>query len=177
MTLITKSGWESMGTWLLATSVLLARIRFATKCCNSGCTVRSLVATIYELGFDSGYAIELLCKQARSQGKVSCPTNFFSCSDKSPAKHSTPSGSIQIRPSATSMCEKTSVTGNFSCWLCDVSSSRTRTGSGVSRISPRFRALNDAGVSSMSGVILLRSDCSRFLSASLSAVFERRIGT
>jgi hypothetical protein len=33
-----QGGWESMGTWLLPTSAVLAPIRFATKRCNSGCT-------------------------------------------------------------------------------------------------------------------------------------------
>jgi uncharacterized protein YbjT (DUF2867 family) len=41
--------------------------------------------------------------------------------DDIPAKHVTPSGRIQTRPSATSTYLKTSVTGNLSCWLCEVS--------------------------------------------------------
>src|SRR2546425_6854453 len=53
--LITSStclGWESMGTWLLFTSTVLASMRFAAKRSKSGWTVRSSVATIDQLGFD-----------------------------------------------------------------------------------------------------------------------------
>jgi hypothetical protein len=39
-------------TWLLAVSTVMAPMRFARKRCSSGCTVRSLVATMYQLGFD-----------------------------------------------------------------------------------------------------------------------------
>jgi hypothetical protein len=41
----------------------MAPIHFATKRSNSGCTVRSLVATMYELGFDlQAVAFHLLGK-------------------------------------------------------------------------------------------------------------------
>ena len=43
---ITRLGFESMGTWLLLTSYVLAPMRFAMKRCNSGRTVRSFVATM-----------------------------------------------------------------------------------------------------------------------------------
>src|SRR5713101_4453830 len=52
ITSMTKPGLESMGTWLLSTSKTAAPIRFATKRCSSGWTVRSLLATMYQLGFD-----------------------------------------------------------------------------------------------------------------------------
>jgi signal transduction histidine kinase len=46
ITSYTRRGWESIGTWLDATSVTLAFIRFARKRCSSGCMVRSLDPTI-----------------------------------------------------------------------------------------------------------------------------------
>ena len=36
ITSITKAGFESMGTWLLSVSWMVAPIRFATKRSNSG---------------------------------------------------------------------------------------------------------------------------------------------
>ena len=48
----TKSGWDNIGTWLLSVSKVFAPIRFATKRSKSGWIVRSLVATMYQLGFD-----------------------------------------------------------------------------------------------------------------------------
>jgi len=47
---------------------------------------------------------------------------FFSCSVKSPAKSSMPSGSNQMRPSLTSMWEKTAVLGKLDCCVCEDSS-------------------------------------------------------
>ena len=41
MTSSTRAGLESMGTWLLAVSTVMAPMRFATERCSSGCTVRS----------------------------------------------------------------------------------------------------------------------------------------
>ncbi len=52
MTSVTSLGLESMGTWLLSTSKVFAPMRFARNRCNSGWTVRSLLATMYQLGFD-----------------------------------------------------------------------------------------------------------------------------
>src|SRR5690349_21308967 len=48
----TKSGWDSIGTWLLSVSKVFAPIRFATKRSKAGWIVRSLLATMYQLGFD-----------------------------------------------------------------------------------------------------------------------------
>src|SRR5215471_10223233 len=48
----TKLGWDSIGTWLLSVSKVFAPIRFATKRSKSGWMVRSLLATMYQLGFD-----------------------------------------------------------------------------------------------------------------------------
>jgi hypothetical protein len=52
ITSTTKLGLESIGTWLAATSYVVAPIRLATARSSSGWTVRSLVATMYQLGFD-----------------------------------------------------------------------------------------------------------------------------
>src|SRR5262247_3816951 len=48
----TKWGWDSIGTWLLSVSKVFAPIRFATKRSKAGWIVRSLLATMYQLGFD-----------------------------------------------------------------------------------------------------------------------------
>src|SRR5215469_3706410 len=48
----TKLGWDSIGTWLLSVSKVFAPIRFATKRSKAGWMVRSLLATMYQLGFD-----------------------------------------------------------------------------------------------------------------------------
>ena len=83
----------------------------------------SFLATMYQLGFDL-QAVPGALRLNRSAAGATwvAQTSFCSCSGRSPAKYSMPYGSIQMRPSATSMWEKTSVTGNCSCWLCDVSS-------------------------------------------------------
>src|ERR1700756_5243201 len=52
ITSITRSGWESMGTWLLSSSYVVAAIRLAKKRSRSGCTVWSFFPTMYQLGFD-----------------------------------------------------------------------------------------------------------------------------
>src|SRR5262245_10537000 len=46
---MTTSGWESIGTWLLATSVTLAPMRLKTQRCRSEWTVWSQVASKYQL--------------------------------------------------------------------------------------------------------------------------------
>src|SRR6266496_518089 len=52
MTSITNLGWESIGTWLLSSSYVVAPMRLAAKRSSSGWTVRSFLATMYQLGFD-----------------------------------------------------------------------------------------------------------------------------
>jgi hypothetical protein len=49
---MTTFGRESIGTWLLATSVTVAPMRFETQRWRSGCTVWSFVANTYQVGFD-----------------------------------------------------------------------------------------------------------------------------
>ena len=97
-------------------------MRFAAKRSSSGWTVWSFLATMYQLGFDF-HAVPGALRLNRSGAGVAwvAQTSFCSCSGRSPAKYAVPDGSSQMRPSATSMWEKMSVTGNCSCWLWDVS--------------------------------------------------------
>src|SRR4029077_15212041 len=84
ITSITKSGWESMGTWLLATSVTLAPMRLATNRSMSGWTVRSFLATMYQLGFDLQAVPPTFALNRSAAGpKWVAQTSFFSCSDTS----------------------------------------------------------------------------------------------
>src|SRR5262249_18866838 len=106
ITPMTTSGWESIGTWLLATSVTLAPMRFETQRCRSGWTVWSPVASKYQLGLLrqatwSAVSIGAL-KRSLFGGKGVAHTSFCSSSGRSPAKNSGPEGSIQARLSATS---------------------------------------------------------------------------
>jgi hypothetical protein len=64
MTSSTTSGFESMGTWLEVTSIVAAFMRFAAKRCSSGLTVRSWLATMYQLGLVCR-AFDLLVEQVR----------------------------------------------------------------------------------------------------------------
>src|SRR5262249_2924571 len=97
-------------------------MRFATKRCSSGWTVRSSVATMYQLGLDRQATPSTLCWNRSGTGAAwVAHTSFRSASGRSPAKLSIPSGCFsQMRPSATSMWEKTSLTGNFCCNPCEV---------------------------------------------------------
>src|SRR5216684_3621933 len=82
-----------MGTWLLATSVVVAPIRLATNRSMSGWTVRSFLATMYQLGFDfQAVPATFALNRSASGTHWVAQTSFFSCSDKSPAKQSMPSG-------------------------------------------------------------------------------------
>jgi hypothetical protein len=66
--------FESMGTWLLLTSYVLAPMRFATKRCNSGRRVRSFVTTMLGGRLRSpSDTIELLCEQVDSRREVRHP--------------------------------------------------------------------------------------------------------
>src|SRR5260370_976481 len=97
-------------------------MRLARKRSQSGWTVRSFMATMYQLGFDlQAVPSTFALKRSGAGTHWVAQTSFFSCSDKSPAKESVPSGSSQIRPSATSMCERTSVFGKLDGCVWDVS--------------------------------------------------------
>ena len=74
----------------------------------------SFLAMMYQLGFDLQAVPPTFASNRSGAGTHwVAQTSFFSCSDKSPAKESMPSGSSQIRPSATSMCERRSVFGKL----------------------------------------------------------------
>src|SRR6266404_7783445 len=103
--------------------MVVAFTRFATKRSSSGCTVRSFLPTMYQLGFDfHAVPSSFWLNRSASGTPWVAQTSFCSCSGRSPAKHAMPLGFSHTRPSATSMWPKTSVRGNLSCWLCDVSS-------------------------------------------------------
>ena len=68
--------------------------------------VRSWLATMYQLGFVSpGHAGSIAAEQVRGRRIMGRPDDFCSSSGRSPAKHPTPSGLSQTRPSATSTFE------------------------------------------------------------------------
>src|SRR2546422_11677230 len=103
ITSITRLGFESIGTWLLATSVVVAPTRLARNRSMSGWTVRAFLATMYQLGFDL-QAVPPTFALNRSGAGTHCvaQTSFFSCSDKSRAKQTMPSGRRQVHPYAPS---------------------------------------------------------------------------
>ncbi len=70
-----------------------------------GCGTHALRCEAFEfqLGFDlQAVPSTPWLKMSAAGAKCVAQTTFFSCSDRSPAKHSTPSGNIQALPSATS---------------------------------------------------------------------------
>ena len=67
---------------------MVAPIRFATKRCRSGCTVRSFFPTMYQLGFDlHAVPSSFWLNRSASGTPWVAQTSFCSCSGKSPAKH------------------------------------------------------------------------------------------
>src|SRR5258708_793215 len=106
----TAPGLESMGTWLLSTSTVVAPIRRAADRCSSGWTVRSCLATMNQLGFERQATPSAFWVNRSGTGTAwVAQTSFCSGSGRSPAKQGTPSGRNQMRPSATSMWPKPSV--------------------------------------------------------------------
>src|SRR5437660_4532334 len=84
ITSITRLGFESIGTWLLATSVVVAPIRLATNRSMSGWTVRSFLATMYQLGFDlQAVPFILWLNRSASGTPWVAQTSFCSCSERS----------------------------------------------------------------------------------------------
>src|SRR5438093_271390 len=78
-------------------------MRCATKRSSSGCTVRSSMATMYQLGFVFHATPDAFRLNRSAAGATwVAQTRRFSSADRPPAKHSTPSGVIQSRPSASS---------------------------------------------------------------------------
>src|SRR5882724_9114128 len=71
-------------------------MRFATKRCSSGWTVRSFFATMYQLGFDlQAVPSTFWSKRSAAGAKWVAQTSFCSSSERSPAKQATPPGRIQ----------------------------------------------------------------------------------
>src|SRR3984957_5434453 len=76
ITLSTTSGWDSIGTWLLATSVIFPFIRFAAALSRSGWTAWSFVPTMFQLGLSlqAGLSIFALNRVAAG-GLAGAPTS------------------------------------------------------------------------------------------------------
>jgi hypothetical protein len=113
-----------MAQWLLSTSWVVAPIRLAESRWRSGWTLWSWVATTKALGFvlhavPGGFSVNGVA----AGGVAVAHTTSCSSPGRSPQKYPMPDGSIETRPSATSICWKTSVTGYLACWLAAVSSS------------------------------------------------------
>src|SRR5262249_5251184 len=123
MTSSTTSGFDNMGTCEDATSVVVAFMRFDTKRCRSGGTVRSWVARTYQLGL-AFHAVPSTFWLKRSATGAACVayTSFCSASGRSPAKCLTPLCLSQMRPSGTSRWSNKGDVGNLPSRLCEVSS-------------------------------------------------------
>ena len=82
-------GCNTITTWLLATSVVVAPMRLARKRSQSGWIVLSFWATMYQLGFDFQAVPATFASNRSGAGTVwVAQTSFLSGSDKSPAKES-----------------------------------------------------------------------------------------
>jgi len=69
----------------------VAPMRFATKRCNSGCTVRSLVATMCQLGFDLQAVPSNFWVNKSAAGERGSPTRASAPLQADlPAEHATP---------------------------------------------------------------------------------------
>src|SRR5215470_17511713 len=115
----------------------LGEHRDVTRAQLDGCGAHALCNESLQFGLDgaifSGHdvptwlrppsdTVDLLVEQVGTGAAWVAHTSFCSASGKSPAKLPIPPGCFnQMRPSATSMWEKTSVAGNFCCKLCEVS--------------------------------------------------------
>src|ERR1700761_2529515 len=98
-------------------------MRLAKKRSRSGCTVWSFLPTMYQLGFDFHAVPPAFASNRSGLGTPWVDqTSFCSCSERSPQKYFVPSGHRQIRPSTTSMWEKTSVFGKLDCCVWEDSS-------------------------------------------------------
>ncbi len=73
-------------------------MRFAAKRCSSGWTVRSALATMYQLGFDF-HAVPSTFWEKRSAAGAACvaQTTFCSCSERSPVRGRDPA---RLQPDA-----------------------------------------------------------------------------
>src|SRR5262249_52816146 len=64
MTAATSLGFESIGTWLVSSSFVVALMRFAKKRSSSGSIARSLLATMYHDGFVFHATLDTLAPKA-----------------------------------------------------------------------------------------------------------------
>src|SRR5438067_7122238 len=105
---------------------MVAPIRFATKRSRSGCTVRSFLPTMYQLGFDlHAVPFKLLVEEVRvwhalgSPKQVSVSAPALANLPRSMRCHlaSARSDHLRLRCGRRRLCA-----GKLSCWLCDVSS-------------------------------------------------------
>src|SRR5258708_21801717 len=86
ITFATSAGCDSIATWLESTSYVFAPMRLAAKRCSSGCTVRSFLATMYQLGFDLHAGPFTFWGHRSAAGTRWGPqTIFCSCSADAPA--------------------------------------------------------------------------------------------
>ena len=77
---------------------------------------------MYQLGLARQRdAVGLLREEVRHRRGLCRPYDFLLRLGQVAGEVDDPIPRSQIRPSATSMCENTCVTGNFCCWLCEVS--------------------------------------------------------
>src|SRR2546430_1249141 len=68
----TRFGWESIGTWLLSSSYVVAPMRLAKKRSRSGCTVWSFLPTMYQLGFEDRKSTRLNSSHSQISYAVFC---------------------------------------------------------------------------------------------------------
>ena len=92
-------------TWLLATSVVVTRMRLARKRSQSSWIVRSFLATMYQLGFDFQAVRATFASNRSGAGTVwVAQTSFLSGSDKSPAKESMRSSNPVFLTASARVC-------------------------------------------------------------------------
>src|SRR6266850_723019 len=66
MTAATSFGFESIGTWLVSNSVVVAFMRFAKKRSSSGAIAWSFLATMYQDGFVFHATLDTLVAKAEA---------------------------------------------------------------------------------------------------------------
>src|SRR5580765_704043 len=87
MTAATSFGFESIGTWLVSSSVVLAFMRFAKKRSSSGAIAPSSLDTMYQDGFFFHATLDTLVpKDAALIGPCVAATTRASAGGRSDAK-------------------------------------------------------------------------------------------
>jgi hypothetical protein len=64
----TKSGWDSIGTWLLSVSKVFAPMRFATKRSKMGWMVRSLLSSVERMAIRAHFDADFRQCRPRFEG-------------------------------------------------------------------------------------------------------------